>query len=61
MCSVTVSFWTEPERAMDKLKDKLVSEGWYERQWRRALTRLRDLAEADATLEPLRVAGASRP
>lgn len=61
MCVVTVSFWTEPEKATDKLKDKLASEGWYERQWRRALTRLRDLAEADAVPEPLRVAGASRP
>jgi uncharacterized protein YndB with AHSA1/START domain len=61
MCVVTVSFWTEPQAAVDKLKDKLVSTGWYERQWRRALNRLRDLAEADARPEPLRVAGASRP
>jgi uncharacterized protein YndB with AHSA1/START domain len=61
MCEVTVSFWTEPERAADKLKDRLVSAGWYERHWRRALNRLRDLAEADARIEPLQVAGASRP
>ena len=61
MCTVTVSFWTEPTAAVDRIKDKLVSSGWYERQWRRALTRLRDLAEAGAEPEPLRVAGASRP
>jgi uncharacterized protein YndB with AHSA1/START domain len=61
MCDVTVSFWTEPQRHTDKLKDRLASSGWYERQWKRALTRLRDLAEADAEIEPLRVAGASRP
>lgn len=61
MCEVTVSFWTEPKRGTDKLRDRLVSSGWYERQWKQALTRLRDLAEADAAIEPLRVAGASRP
>ncbi len=61
MCDVTVSFWTEPERGTDKLRDRLASAGWYERHWRRALTRLRDLAEADAGIEPLQVAGASRP
>src|SRR5688500_9104406 len=33
MCTVTVSFWTEPTAAVDRLKDKLVSTGWYERQW----------------------------
>lgn len=61
MCEVTVSFWTEPEHFADKLKDRIAPAGWHERQWRRALTRLRDLAEADAAIESLRVAGASRP
>ena len=61
MCEVSVSFWTEAKRGSDKLRDRLVSSGWYERQWKQALTRLRDLAEADAAIEPLRVAGASRP
>lgn len=60
MCDVTVSFWTEPETMTDKLVDRLASTGWYERQWKRALTRLRDLIEEDVVLEPLRVAGASR-
>lgn len=61
MCEVTVSFWTEPERAMDSIKDRLASSGWYQRHLKRALTRLRDLAEADSVIDPLRVAGASRP
>ena len=61
VCEVTASFWTEAKRGSDKFRDRLVSSGWYERQWRQALTRLRDLAEADAAIEPLRVAGASRP
>jgi hypothetical protein len=61
MTDVTASFWTEPTHPIDKLKDRASSAGWYERQFRRALKRLRDLAEADAAVEPLRVAGASRP
>jgi len=61
MTVVTVNFWTEPEHSIDKLKDRAASAGWYERQWKRALRRLRDLAEADAEVEPLQVAGASRP
>jgi len=61
MTDVTVSFWTEPAHPVDKLKDRLGSAGWYERQWKRALSRLRDLVESDAGIEPLYVAGASRP
>lgn len=60
MTNVTVSFWTEPGHFADKLKDR-ASSAWYERQWKRALKRLRDLVEADADVEPIRVAGASRP
>ena len=61
MCEVRVSFWTEPERPIDKLLDRFSPSGWYERQWKRALTRLRDLCESDETAAPLQVAGASRP
>lgn len=61
MTNVRVSFWTEPEHAVDKIKDRMASAGWYQRQWNRALTRLRDLVEAGAGVESLRVAGASRP
>ncbi len=61
MTDVTLTFWTEPQHPLDKLKERLGSAGWYERQWKRALTRLRDLAESGAEIEPLQVAGASRP
>ena len=61
MTDVTVSLWTEPVHPIDKLKDRVSSSRWYERQLRHALKRLREIAEADARVEPLRVAGASRP
>jgi len=60
MTEVRVSFWTEPTHHVDKLKDRLMPAGWHRRQWRRALSRLRDLVEADARIERLHVAGASR-
>ena len=60
MTDVEVSFWTEPSHLVDKLKDRAALSGWYERQWKRALTRLRDLIEEDAEIQSLRVAGASR-
>lgn len=59
MCEVTVSFWTEPGTLADRIGDRMASAGWYGRQWKRALTRLRDLVEGEAAIEPLRVAGAS--
>ncbi|HET6830327.1 MAG TPA: SRPBCC family protein [Solirubrobacterales bacterium] len=59
MTEVRVSFWTEPEHHLDRLKDTLMPAGWHRRQWRRALARLRDIAEGDAAIERLRVAGAS--
>lgn len=60
MTAVRVSFWTEPTRHLDKLKDRLMPARWHRRQWQRALTRLRDLLEGDARIERLHVAGASR-
>lgn len=61
MTDVTVSFWTEPEHPLDKLKTTLTGSGWYRRQWERALKRLREQAESGAEIEPLQVAGASHP
>jgi uncharacterized protein YndB with AHSA1/START domain len=61
MTDVTVTFWTEPAHPVDKLKDRLSSARWYERQFNRALRRLREIAEGEAAAEPLRVAGVSRP
>ncbi len=58
---VRVSFWTEPGHPLDRVRERLGATGWYERRWRRALARLRELLEADAPLVPVEVAGASRP
>lgn len=57
---VTVTFWAEPTHPVDMLKARLGAARWYRRQWRRALKRLRKLAESGEAPEPLRVAGASR-
>ncbi len=61
MTDVTVRFWTEPSHPVDRLKDRLAVSGWYGRQWKRALVRLRNLVEGDAAVAHVRVAGASRP
>ena len=60
MTDVAVSFWTEPVRHLDKLKDHSASAGWQRRQWKRALVRLRDLIETDSRIERLQVAGSSQ-
>ena len=57
--AVRVSFWTEPEHHLDRFKDVLMPAGWHRRQWRRALERLRDIAERGEAGERLHVAGAS--
>ncbi len=61
MTDLTVSFWTEPSHPLDRLKSAAMGSRWYRRQWGRALKRLRDLAESEAEIKPLQVAGASRP
>ena len=60
MTDVRVSFWTDPERFFDRLKDRFASAAWHRRQWKRALVRLRDVIETDAAIERVQVAGASR-
>jgi uncharacterized protein YndB with AHSA1/START domain len=61
MTEVRVGFWTEPEHHVDRVKDGLMPAGWHRRQWRRALERLRGVAEGEARIERLHVAGASPP
>lgn len=54
MTNVRVTYWTERTHPVDRLKEKLVGASFrYERNWRTALRRLRDLIEAEG-------AGASR-
>jgi len=63
-CEVTVTFVTEPVALSDRLGDVVARgrgvEGWYRRQWSRALSRLKDLAESGQSPERLVVAGADR-
>src|SRR5205085_2277568 len=60
-CEATVTFVIEPassfDRAMDGAARLRGAEGWYRRQWARALARLRELAESDAEAPRLMVAG----
>lgn len=56
LTSVRVSHWTEPSHSLDRAVELLgAASVWYERRWREALRRLRDLLEA-GELEEGRVA-----
>jgi uncharacterized protein YndB with AHSA1/START domain len=57
---VTVTFWTEPKNIFDKAREAVGSTRHLRRGWDRALSRLRDLAEGDAPLERVEVAGTDR-
>lgn len=57
---ISVTFWTEPALTSDSMREKLGARGWYKRQWKRALRRLKDIAESGERPERLQVAGASR-
>ena len=59
-CEVKVTFWTEPEHFFDRLRDRRNSERKLGRGLRRALHRLRELAELDEEPRRLAVAGADR-
>ena len=59
-CEVSVTFWTEPTLFVDKLRDRRNSERRLARQLRRALERLRDLAEEGAEPQRIRIAGGDR-
>lgn len=60
-CEVSLTFWTDPSHPLDVVRERLGAGRWYRRQWRRALRRLKELAESERPVEPVRVAGASRP
>jgi uncharacterized protein YndB with AHSA1/START domain len=63
-CEVTVTFVTEPQSVTDKALDSAANlrgvERWYRRQWRRALDRLKELAESGEAPARVVVAGADR-
>jgi uncharacterized protein YndB with AHSA1/START domain len=61
---VSVTFVTEPQnladRAMDAGAGLRGTERWFRRQWKKALGRLRDLAESGEAPARIEVAGADR-
>lgn len=59
---VRVSFWTEPSHPVDRAKEAFAAaSARYERGWREAMRRLRELLEADTpAVGRIAVAGGSR-
>jgi hypothetical protein len=58
-CEVSVAFWTEPQNAFDKLRELGGSSRHFRRDWKRALIRLREIAETGGPLQRVEVAGAA--
>jgi hypothetical protein len=56
-CDLSVTFWTEPTHPLDRLREKLGGGRYYRRNWRRALRRLKTLAETGDAIAPVGVAG----
>ena len=59
-CEVQVTFWTEPERMVDKLRDARASERRLNKGLKKALERLRGLAESGQPPARIAVAGQDR-
>ena len=59
-CEVRVTFWTEPARAFDKVRDAKTSDRRLSKGLKKALERLRAVAESGAPLERIAVAGGDR-
>ena len=59
-CEVALTFWTEPAHLLDKLRDAKASERRLGRGLKKALVRLRDVAESGVPPERIEVAGGDR-
>lgn len=59
-CEVQVTFLTEPDRVFDKMRDAKTSERRLGKGLRKALERLRNVAESGQPPERIAVAGADR-
>jgi len=57
--TVTLTFWTEPGTAFDRLRE-LGRTRWWRRRWGKALRRMQELIESGAAAERTEVAGADR-
>ena len=58
-CEVTVTFWTEPTNIFDRLGERRLKRR-ARRGWKRALRRLRTIAEEGAAVERVTVGGGDR-
>jgi len=58
-CEATVTFWTEPQTLIGRLRERGLHRR-LRRDWKRALVRLRDIAEEGRTVERVTVAGGER-
>lgn len=59
-CEVTVTFWSEPQGIPDKLRELPGGSRYFRRDWRRALMRLREIAEGERAAEHVDIAGTDR-
>lgn len=58
---LTLTFWTEPATLADRLRERRRQWRSLRRHYRRALTRLKDLAEADRPVPRVAIGGADLP
>jgi uncharacterized protein YndB with AHSA1/START domain len=59
-CEVTVTFWTEPASPIDRARELFGFSRTFRRGWRRALERLREVAEGDQPVARVTIAGGDR-
>jgi hypothetical protein len=59
-CEVTVCFWTEPTHPLDRLRESFGAGWFYRRQWSIALSRLKELMEAERPAARVVIAGGDR-
>ena len=60
LTTVRVTYWTEPENSLDRLKEVIGAASiWYGRDWEKALRRLRDLLESQRRDERSSTSGTS--
>ena len=57
--TVTLTFWTAPTTAFDRVRE-IGRSGWWRRRWKRALRRLQDQIESGAKPPRAEVAGGDR-
>jgi hypothetical protein len=57
--TVTLTFWTEPANAFDRIREVGRSR-WWRRRWAKALDRMRDLIETGAETPRTEAAGGDR-